>query len=115
MFPPQVQALSSSPSPSRILIDVREPDEYAAGYIPSAINIPLESAPDAWYLPADEFQDRFGVPKPESDTEVVFYCKAGIRSRTAAGMARQVGYQRVGEYAGSWLDWQRHEGGKERG
>ncbi len=60
-------------------------------------------------MPADEFEQKFGVPKPKRDTEVVFYCKAGIRSRAAAGIATEVGYQRVGEYAGSWLDWERRE------
>ncbi len=35
----------------------------------------------------------------------MFYCKAGVRSRAAAGMALQGGYGRVGEYAGSWDEW----------
>lgn len=33
------------------------------------------------------------------------YCKAGVRSRAAAGLARQAGWEKVGEYQGSWLDW----------
>lgn len=40
-------------------------------------------------------------------TEVVFYCKAGVRSRAAARLAR--GWEgegvRVGEYKGSWVEW----------
>lgn len=39
------------------------------------------------------------------DKEVVFYCKSGVRSRAAAELARQAGYECVGEYPGSWLDW----------
>jgi rhodanese-related sulfurtransferase len=39
--------------------------------------------------------------------EVVFYCKAGVRSRAAARLAR--GWEgegvRVGEYKGSWVEW----------
>lgn len=45
------------------------------------------------------------MPKPTADQEVVFYCKAGVRSSAAAGLAQQAGYEKVGEYRGSWLDW----------
>lgn len=41
----------------------------------------------------------------------MFYCKAGVRSAAAVKLAGQVGYQKVGEYKGSWLDWERKGGG----
>lgn len=41
----------------------------------------------------------------------MFYCKAGVRSRFAADLAKRAGYERVGEYRGSWVDWER-KGGK---
>ena len=41
---------------------------------------------------------------------MVFFCKAGVRSRSAAGLAGQAGYENVGEYKGSWLDWERRGG-----
>ena len=91
-------------------VDVREPAEYAAGYIPNAINIPIKSQPDAMMLPADEFEDRFGFEKPSADKEVVFYCKSGVRSSAAAQLAQQLGYQKVAEYRGSWLDWEKNGG-----
>ncbi|KAF2262165.1 Rhodanese-like protein, partial [Lojkania enalia] len=89
----------------RILIDVREPSEYLESAIPTALNIPITSHPDALLLPPDEFQDRFGFEKPPVTKEVVFYCKAGVRSRAAGVLARQAGYERVGEYRGSFLEW----------
>jgi rhodanese-related sulfurtransferase len=92
------------------LTDVREPAEYAAGYIPTAINIPVGSAPDALFMPAHEFEDKFGFEKPTADQELVFYCKAGVRSSAAAGLAKQVGYKSVGEYRGSWLEWSKNGG-----
>lgn len=67
--------------------------------------MPITSAPDSFHITADEFEDRFGFPRPPKDSEVVFYCKAGVRSRAAAGLARDAGWTRVGEYPGSWLDW----------
>ncbi|KAI6794151.1 hypothetical protein KC367_g6459 [Hortaea werneckii] len=101
-----------SPSPDRIIIDVREPAEYEEGFIPGAINIPIKSQPDAMFLPEDEFEDRFGFSKPEMGKEVVFYCKSGVRSSAAAQLAQQHGYKNVSEYRGSWMDW-RKQGGKE--
>ncbi|KAJ9629601.1 hypothetical protein H2203_001981 [Taxawa tesnikishii (nom. ined.)] len=109
-----VKNLSGSPSSDRILIDVREPAEYEAGYIPSAINIPVSSQPDALFLPEEEFEDRFGFEKPSKDKELVFYCKAGVRSSAAAQLAQRQGYQKIGEYRGSWLDWQRNGGKTEK-
>ncbi|KAJ5911637.1 uncharacterized protein N7473_000940 [Penicillium subrubescens] len=113
---------SSTPSPSHtpvILIDVREPAELTGtGIIPTAINIPLASQPDALYLTADEFETRFGFPKPSADGEqqIVFYCKAGVRARAAAQLAVQAGYnaEQLGVYDGSWLDWERQGGKTER-
>ena len=101
-----------------LLIDVREPAEYAAGHIPGARNVPVSTAPEALHLPAEEFEERFGFAKPGagagSGGDVVFYCKAGVRSRAAAGMAVMAGWRGVGEYKGSWAEWSRRGGRSER-
>lgn len=80
--------------------------------------MPLGSQPDAYFLTPDEFETRFGYPKPgvsaeEEGKDIVFYCKAGVRAKTAAQLAVQAGYDpsRVGVYYGSWLDWS-GKGGK---
>ena len=41
---------------------------------------------------------------------LVFYCKAGVRSSAAAQLASQNGYEKVAEYRGSWLDWEKKGG-----
>lgn len=114
---------TSSPSQSPILVDVREPAELVStGIIPGAVAVPLASQPDALYLSPDEFESRFGFPKPgfeegASPTQpLVFYCKAGVRARTAAQLAEQAGYDpaRIGVYEGSWLDWEKHGGKSEK-
>ncbi|GKZ34333.1 hypothetical protein AbraIFM66950_004563 [Aspergillus brasiliensis] len=105
-----------------ILIDVREPAELSStGIIPSAVSVPLASQPDALFLTPEEFETRFGFPKPgvkggEADAEMVFYCKAGVRARAAAQLAEQAGYEagRIGVYDGSWLDWAKKGGRVER-
>ncbi|KAJ4355251.1 hypothetical protein N0V95_003081 [Ascochyta clinopodiicola] len=105
-----VLSILENPSDSRLLIDVREPHEYDANSIPTAINLPITSHPDALLLSESEFQDQFGFAKPPTNKEVVFFCKAGVRSKAAAGIARQAGYTNVGEYMGSWNDWQKRGG-----
>ncbi|KAI9824445.1 MAG: hypothetical protein M1832_001980 [Thelocarpon impressellum] len=106
----QVKRLVAEASAETVLIDVREPAEFAAGAIPGAINVPITSAPDALSLPPDEFEERFGVAKPDAGKQLVFYCLAGVRSATAVALARRGGYERVGDYAGSWQDWEKRGG-----
>lgn len=36
-----------------------------------------------------------------------------MRSRAAAELARQAGWNKVSEYPGSWLDWTKNEGATE--
>lgn len=108
----------SSPQKNLILVDVREPAELTStGVIPSAVAVPLASQPDALFLTPDEFETRFGYPKPGAGSdadggEIVFYCKAGVRARAAAQLAVQAGYdpERIGVYDGSWLDWEKNGG-----
>ncbi|KAI2830059.1 hypothetical protein CBS147320_6971 [Aspergillus niger] len=116
-------SLPNSPTEKPIiLIDVREPAELSStGIIPSAVSVPLASQPDALFLTPEEFETRFGFPKPgvkgdEEGAEIVFYCKAGVRARAAAQLAEQAGYEasRLGVYDGSWLDWAKKGGRVER-
>lgn len=118
-LPTTTPSPSSKPQKNLILIDVREPVELAStGIIPSAVSVPLSSQPDALFLSPDEFETRFGYPKPGVDAEgdVVFYCRAGVRAKTAANLAVQAGYDagRIGVYEGSWLDWEGRGGKVER-
>ena len=53
----------------RIIIDVREPEEYDRGHVPGAINIP----PNEIMAGASKLNE---VPK---DTELVLYCVSGSR------------------------------------
>jgi rhodanese-related sulfurtransferase len=75
-----------------LLLDVREPDEYAAGHIPGARLVPLGSllASPRSYL------DRDGV---------VFVCAVGARSALACEMAAAVGLTRVFNLEGGTVAW----------
>lgn len=62
----------------------------------------------------EDFETKFGFQRPGEKDEVIFYCKAGVRSRQAALLAGQARPQfggKVGNYNGSWLDWEK-KGGK---
>lgn len=50
----------------------------------------------------------------EGVEEVVFYCKAGVRSRAAARMAREWAGIKVGDMTGGWMEWERRGGQVER-
>ncbi|RDW91078.1 hypothetical protein BP5796_02243 [Coleophoma crateriformis] len=98
-----------------VLTDVREPSELnSTGRIPSSISIPVGSTPDSFFITEEEFEDRFGYSRPGTDKEVIFYCKAGVRSKAAAELARQAGWKKIGEYPGSWLDWTEKGGPTEK-
>ena len=86
-------------SKSCVVVDVREPAEFAGGRVPGAINLPL-SAFDARRLPKD---------KP-----VILICRSGGRSATALSRTRAAGRDDVRHYAGGTMGWQGRGGALER-
>ena len=63
------------------VIDVRTPEEYAAGNIDGALNIDVQAA---------DFADRIGE-LPKDDTYVV-YCRSGNRSAAAIDIMEDLGF-----------------------
>lgn len=79
------------------VIDVREPDEYAAGCLPGAVNIPRGVL---------EFRiDGHPLLQGRKDTEIVLYCQSGGRSALAAEALGKMGYTRVFSLAGGFKAW----------
>jgi len=68
---------------SLVLVDVREPHEFAAGHIPGAINIPLQ-----------QLDSRLTELQPK-ETPVVLYCRSGNRSGSATRMLKSAGFAAV--------------------
>jgi rhodanese-related sulfurtransferase len=77
---------------SMLLVDVREPHEFAAGRIPGSVNHPL-SAFDPGALPAGEGK------------RVVFSCAAGVRSLRAIELAQAAGLDLREHYRGGFKEW----------
>ena len=69
----------------RVIIDVREPSEYARGHVDGAINIP----PSELMTGAKQLA---GIPK---ETELILYCVSGSRSAFSANILKEMGYTNV--------------------
>ncbi|VEU21653.1 DEKNAAC102267 [Brettanomyces naardenensis] len=99
--------------PAYVVVDVREPDEFAEGHIPGSINIPCKSSPGAFGLQPEEFRLTFGFDKPATDKTLVFYCLGGIRSSISEELAGTCDYSKRLNYKGSWEDWVANRGAVE--
>lgn len=75
-----------------LLVDVREPDEYAAQRIPGALLFPLSTF-DAAALP------------PDGPRRVVFHCGSGKRSAAAARARLAAGAGRAAHLTGGIGAW----------
>lgn len=78
----QVPEVASIP-PGALLLDVREPHEYASGHIPGATNVPLSA------IEADPASTWASIPH-DGERQIVLYCQAGVRSQGAWRLLRPV-------------------------
>jgi rhodanese-related sulfurtransferase len=74
------------------LLDVREPDEWAAGHPPGAHHVPMMQIPTR----ADE------VP---TDRDVVVVCRVGGRSAQVVAYLKQRGFDNVYNLDGGMFAW----------
>lgn len=50
---------------------------------------------EALTMTNDEFIATYGAPKPlVEDDNIVFHCRAGVRSRTAMAFANEIGFKK---------------------
>jgi rhodanese-related sulfurtransferase len=82
-------------SKSHAIVDVREPQEYAAGHIPGAINLPLS---------------RFSPGQLSSGKPIVLVCQAGGRSAKALHQALGAGRKDICHYAPGTGGWKSRGG-----
>ena len=76
-----------------VVIDVREPDEFARGKIPGSYTIPRGLL---------EMQLDGRLPR---DTTVVLYCAGGGRSALACRSLAEMGYDKVANLEGGFQKW----------
>lgn len=86
------------------VVDVREPEEFADGHIPGAVNIPLGRLEiDVNSHPA--VVEREGETRSLRERPVVLYCLSGGRSARAAAELRRRGFANPVSLAGGILAW----------
>ena len=72
-----------------ILLDVRRADEFEAGHIPGAVNLPNEE------IGTEE------IPSlPDKAQTIYIYCRSGNRSKQAADKLLALGYTNLIEFGG---------------
>ena len=72
-------------TPGAVLLDVRTPEEFAAGHVPEAVNAPLDALERIDY---------------QQDTPLFVYCHSGARSSQAVAVLRRMGYRNVTNIGG---------------
>jgi len=75
------------------ILDVRTPEEYEAGHVPGAINIPYDQVPS-----------RLSELEDQKDQDIVVYCKSGRRAGIANEELTAAGF-RVLHLQGDMNGW----------
>jgi len=79
-----------------IVIDIRDPGEYAQGHVPNARHIP-----------AGELARRSGELEKWKNQPLILCCATGARSSSALQTLRQAGFDRLYNLRGGMMEWQK--------
>ena len=86
--------------PEYLILDVREPTEYATGCLPNAINIPRGVL---------EFKiSSHPAFKDKQDANIIVYCLTGGRSALATEALNKIGYNHAVSMAGGLNAWSKN-------
>ncbi|MEO3679637.1 rhodanese-like domain-containing protein [Rheinheimera fenheensis] len=83
-----LSACASTPT-NTVWLDVRSADEFAAGHVDGAINIPHT-----------EIAARIGELQLAKDANIALYCGSGRRAGIAIETLQQLGYTRLTNHGG---------------
>jgi rhodanese-related sulfurtransferase len=78
-----------------VIVDVREPDAFAAGHLRDAKNIPLKELPN-----------RLGELEKFKSKAVIAVCQTGVQSAKAAAQLKKAGFNEVFSLDGGVAAWQ---------
>jgi len=77
-----------------VLIDVREPDEFASGHPVGARNVPL-----------DQIEARLAGAVKNKTVPLLLICASGSRAQRAVAAAKKLGYEQAQAVAGGLKAW----------
>lgn len=80
-----------------LLLDVRRPEEYAEGHLPGATLLDV----------TDNEAFVSGIKKLDKEKTIYIYCRSGRRSRTAAKILTDEGFNVV-DLKGGYNAWKEH-------
>lgn len=87
-------AIRQSPPEDLVILDVRTPDEFAAGHIEGAIMLDFYDADFAGQL-----------AELDPDVPYLVYCRSGNRSGQTADLMAELGFTDVTDVDGGILSW----------
>lgn len=77
-----------------VVIDVCETEEFAAGHVGGAKNVPL-----------GQLEERLPTVVKNKALPVILVCASGARSNRAAAIAKKLGYEKAESLAGGLKAW----------
>lgn len=83
-------------TPRALILDVRTPQEHAAGHIPNST-----------LIPHTDIRSRSGELPADKATPIFVYCRSGSRSTAASETLAELGYTNIVNMRGGFPDWAR--------
>lgn len=83
------KAMAQQANTKGVWIDVRSAEEFNAGHLQDAINIPH-----------DQILDRIQSVSPDKDAPINLYCRSGRRAEVALNALKKAGYTNVTNHGG---------------
>ena len=77
-----------------VVVDVREPEEFAAGHVTGAKNVPL-----------DQLEEKLAAAVKNKTVPLLLVCANGARAQRAVGRAKKLGYEQAQAVAGGLKSW----------
>ncbi|RZL91100.1 MAG: rhodanese-like domain-containing protein [Variovorax sp.] len=77
-----------------VVVDVREPEEFAAGHVTGAKNVPL-----------NQLEAKLATAVKNKSVPLLLVCATGARAQRAVAMAKKLGYEQAQAVAGGLKAW----------
>ena len=77
-----------------VVLDISEPEEFAAGHVNGAKNLPLS-----------QFEEKLASTVKNKQLPVVLVCASGARAMRAEAIAKKLGYEKAQALAGGMKAW----------
>ncbi|ADU38930.1 Rhodanese domain protein [Variovorax paradoxus EPS] len=77
-----------------VLVDVREPEEFATGHMIGAKNVPL-----------NQLDEKLTSTVKNKNVPLLLVCATGARAQRAVAMAKKLGYEQAQAVAGGLKAW----------